>query len=51
MDVRKKNAKDLRKAWIQFLKEQSKKHGREKSVGSVKGETEKVEQRPAAYSV
>ena len=41
MDVRKKNAKDLRKAWIQFLKEQSKKNGREKRIGSVKGGTER----------
>ena len=28
-DIRKKNAKDLRKAWKQFLKEQNKKNGRD----------------------
>ena len=27
-DIRKQNAKDLRKAWKQFLKEQNKKNGR-----------------------
>ena len=29
-EVRKKNAKDLRKAWKQFIKEQDKKHGRDR---------------------
>ena len=27
-DIRKQNAKELRKAWKQFLKEQNKKNGR-----------------------
>lgn len=42
MDVRKKNAKDLRKAWIQFLKEQ--KHGRDtKGKRDSKAGTKKME--------
>lgn len=36
-DIRKRNAKELRKKWKQFLKEQKNGRGQEKSAGSVKG--------------
>lgn len=36
-DIRKQNADELQRKWKQFLKEQRKKYGREKSAGSVKG--------------
>lgn len=36
-EVRKRNAKELRKKWNKFLKEQKNGRGQEKSTGSVKG--------------
>ena len=35
MDVRKKNAKDLRKAWKQFLKEQKRKNAEQRKQTQV----------------
>ncbi len=37
MTIKERNAKDLQKAWKQFLKEQKNGRGQEKSAGSVKG--------------
>lgn len=51
MDVRKKNAKDLRKAWKQFLKEQKAKHGHKTIIGDAEKRPEALDECATAHSI
>jgi hypothetical protein len=48
-NVKEQNAKDLRRKWKKFLKEQAEKHGRgTKDKRNIQGTTEKMEQHTTA---
>ena len=50
-EIRKRNAKELRKKWKQFLKEQEAKHGHKATVGDVKERPEALDKRTTAYGL
>ena len=50
-EIRKRNEKDLRKAWKLFLKEQEAKHGHKATVGDVKERPEALDKRTTVYGL
>ena len=50
-EIRKKNAKELRRAWNKFLKEQKAKHGHTTIIGDVKERPEALDERTTAYGL
>ena len=50
-EIRKQNAKELRKAWKQFLKEQKAKHGHKTIIGDAEAGFETLDERATAHSI
>ena len=50
-EIRKKNAKELRKKWKQFIKEQEAKHGHKTTIGDAQERPEALDKRTTAYGL
>ena len=49
--IRELNAKELKRKWNKFLKEQEAKHGHKATVGDVKERPEALDKRTTAYGL
>ena len=50
-EIRKQNAKELRKAWNKFLKEQEAKHGHKTIIRDAQERPEALDKRTTAYGL